>query len=329
MKVIKQYEFLSKLQGDNKITSSIILTPEKEIKKEKVFLPFLNERDNLGRLITHDIDIKKPRNQLFINRVDRSIPRKGVLSKIYHDSLSISSTKNEFKMKDDLDITNIPELYSSIKGKIPQETARTILPNNTYNEQNSKIEQNFERFNNHKNKILVNERRKKSQPQGSLMKLISPKEVKSQFGVPFGIYDVDNSRNYINKKSPKCFILQEHSPRLIHNVRISNPEKSIISPKLIPKPEKSWSEFKKMMFDLKIQVKSNNFPSKEEKYGISTFNVLSQDSNHLDLMRLNQNMLNKFDDTRIRMQNLKVKINDVASSPTKEWRENKNDHLYK
>ena len=306
MKVVRQYEFLSRLQGDNKISPSVILTPEKQIKKEKIFLPFINERDNLGRLITHDIETKKHKNRLFVNRIDRSLPRKGVLSKIYNDSLSlsISPTKNESKMNEDIN-------YSPLKRTIPQDTARIILSNNKYQEQNSKIEQNFERYNNHRNRNLTNEKKKNGQPQGSQMKFISPRTVKSQFSVPFSIFDVESSKNYIEKKNPNSFIIQEHNPQLSHSIGPSSPEKLMISPKLIiNKHEKSRSEFKKIMADLKMQVNSNNLTSEEGTYDISNFIV----PNYLPSIKVN----NKFEDTRVRIHNLKVKINDVASSSIKE-----------
>ena len=324
MKINDRNDITSRLHTDKQMVSPRMNITKKKMPNKKSFLPFINERDNLGRLIIIETEKKLLKNTIFTHHRDLDLPRKGILSKMYKESLNmrlISPTKSESRIKEDLEIDKSLGLYSPMKTRIPQESPGIILSDDIYIEQNSKIKQNFERFNNHKNKDSTNEKRKKYQSQGSQLKLLSPREIKSQFALPYGIYDVESSKNYLERKSPRCLIIQEHSPRSIQNYRPPSPERIMVLHKSTPKIDESESEFKKMMAELKNQVKSTNLPSKEEIYGKSPFNILSQDTNHVDLMRFNQNMVNKFEETRMRLHNLKLRINDVTMpSSTKEWK---------
>ena len=325
MKVNYQNDITSILQTEKQIVSQKMELTRKKMTKNKSFLPFLNEKMHLGRLIKIETERKRPKNSIFFHHGDLGLPRKGILSKIYKESLnmiSISPTKSDSRIKEGFENNISLGLYSPLKTKISQETPRMIPSNNLYTEQNSKIEQNFERFNNYKNKDLANEKIKKFHSQGTPLKLLSPREEKSQFASPFGIYNVENSKNFIERKSRGCFIIQEHNFRSNQNYRPPSPERTIISYKSITTLDETVSEFKKMMSDLKKQVKSTNLPSKEEIYGKSPFSILSQEIHHLDLMKFNQNVTNKFEDTRIRLHNLKMKINDVTM-PSSEEKERK------
>jgi len=262
----------------------------------------------MGRLI-NDTRRRKPKPRFELDKADT--PKKRMLTKMYIETQT--SPRGDYVLNFDTLEDNYLTPSSHRLGMSPTHRSLEILTEET--RIHEQIESNFEKYDRHKKMDILKHMKPKFQSQGSTLKLLSPKRLPALVAPPIGVYDLEKPQKMIEKKSVNCLILKEREKAYIKQAISQNVGKPAVQVKTnnSVSGERYEVEFHRLVSDIKRQRPGQKgMVSKEKEFAKNPFNSLRVETPHSDLMRFNQIMTSKFDDTRSRLHDLKLRLNEFG-----------------